>query len=376
MKSFFIARFFSHIDYWLILGLPFMLSRGLDVQQAFTIFSCYKFFTILLEFPTGVIGDYFGHKTSCLIGQACFGISFIILVFSRNFWMFVVAVSIRALGSALKSGSYEAFVSHVSQDFKKDFANIGAFESIVLFVVAISTGLLQGLGMEVLIGMGAVSSVIAVLVMSRIKVSSPHSSQEPKDNMFQIARQGIKYTLSSPTLIALGVIFIATFGYGRSVKELVQLGFDIYNIDLTMLGIFAAAAFLASATGKFLSKHISSKQAIYSYILIVIFLIISYLAPYMWVYFSCLVVTKLLASATIRSMQVRIVHYAPKKQKASVLSFIGLLSSGFGSTYLFLFGYVVGIWDAFTALLLSGLIMAIMYGVHVHFNKLATRGLD
>jgi len=96
---------FVHATYVL-----FLLEKGMSFTQIGVINMCFLVGMFLFEVPTGIVADTFGRKPSTVIG--IFVISFGTLVYglSTTFIFFCVAELIVALGSALMSGSLEAWV--------------------------------------------------------------------------------------------------------------------------------------------------------------------------------------------------------------------------------------------------------------------------
>ncbi|MFW9879294.1 MAG: MFS transporter [Candidatus Thorarchaeota archaeon] len=91
--------------------IPFMMDwGGLSFFQIMLLQSYFTIMIVVLEIPSGAIADFLGRKTAlclsaCSIASAAFTYSII-----PNFFMFMLAETLWAFGSALMSGTSDAFV--------------------------------------------------------------------------------------------------------------------------------------------------------------------------------------------------------------------------------------------------------------------------
>lgn len=88
----------------------FLASRGMNLLEINVINMFFMAGMFLMEVPTGAFADIFGRKKSVVAG--CFALSLSMLVYfiGNNFWMFVAAELIGALGLTFLSGALEAWV--------------------------------------------------------------------------------------------------------------------------------------------------------------------------------------------------------------------------------------------------------------------------
>lgn len=132
-KLFFSARF------WVVTIISYLASRNISTSQAFQLVGFYYVATIFLEYPTGVIGDYFSHRTSVLWGYFFLALSYVLMALSGSMIYYAFTLLILALGQALVSGSDIALLHSVSRDFQKDFSQIKIYSLVVSFA-AVSIG--------------------------------------------------------------------------------------------------------------------------------------------------------------------------------------------------------------------------------------------
>lgn len=87
--------------FWTVVIILYFSSKDFSDKEIFSFISIYYLFSIILEFPTGVIGDYFSHKTSVISGYFFLTIGIFSFIFINNFWQLILAGFIYALGATL-----------------------------------------------------------------------------------------------------------------------------------------------------------------------------------------------------------------------------------------------------------------------------------
>jgi len=91
--------------------IPFMMIwGGLSFFQIMILQSYFTAMIVLLEIPSGAIADFLGRKTALLLSAlsvACAALTYSII---PNFFLFMLAETLWAFGSALMSGTSDAFV--------------------------------------------------------------------------------------------------------------------------------------------------------------------------------------------------------------------------------------------------------------------------
>jgi len=93
--------------YWAI----YLSETGLTLYEIGILQALYFLSVAFLDFPTGNIADKFGRRLSGAIGSMLYGLSLIIVSVTRQFSIFIFASFLGGLGTALVSGSYEAWVT-------------------------------------------------------------------------------------------------------------------------------------------------------------------------------------------------------------------------------------------------------------------------
>lgn len=190
----------------IVLGMPYMAYRGLSLEEAGLIFGMYSFFMVLLEYPTGVIGDYYGHKVSVALSNLVSSISVFLFIFSGNFYFYLVLVFVLAVGNSLNTGSFTALVDKVDHErFKKLNAEVGSISDITLLFVALVYGFLAGyIGYEPLFVLSAFVYAVSFFVALSIDVKGEDGVY---GNIFRFGLEGFGYAFSKHNVFVLVVVF-------------------------------------------------------------------------------------------------------------------------------------------------------------------------
>ncbi len=83
---------------------------GIRFSQVLVLNTWYMFCVFIFEIPTGTVADFFGRRTSMLLGSVVFVLAVIVYVSYPNFYVFLAGETIWAIAYTLNSGANEALV--------------------------------------------------------------------------------------------------------------------------------------------------------------------------------------------------------------------------------------------------------------------------
>ncbi len=122
--------------------IPFMMDwGGLSFFQIILLQSYFTAMIVILEIPSGAIADFLGRKTALILSAfsiACASLTYSII---PNFFMFILAETLWAFGSALMSGTSDAFVYFSLKSYgneKKLSTILGRSRTVNLIALTIS----------------------------------------------------------------------------------------------------------------------------------------------------------------------------------------------------------------------------------------------
>ena len=90
--------------------VPFMESKGLDMQEILTLQAIFAAVIVLLEVPSGYVADVLGRKATLVIGSLFYGFGNSLLVVADGFWGLAAFEICLAVGHSLVSGADLAMI--------------------------------------------------------------------------------------------------------------------------------------------------------------------------------------------------------------------------------------------------------------------------
>lgn len=333
--------------------------RDVSLAEVFKLISFFSFCIVLFEYPTGVVGDYFSHKISVLLGYFVSATALLLASFDLNITYYIAILALLAFGTSLCSGSDTALLHKVSTDFKKDFASIKTY--IMLWVVTTVSlgGFLGKISLVLTIYFSVFSYFLAFLVMLTVKTTNNVS--EDVGNIFDKAKDGIRYIRKNPLLKRIILLNTLVSSVFLSIKWIYNQFFENLNIDLQWWGVLISLATAFNILGVFTFKKSKNVQVYLPYILLIVtfFLIPLFLSFFYIVPLVLFLITHFLGAGFIETyFEVDINKNLVDSSRASVLSFNSLVIRLVSSIYTFTLGVLVGTYPIqvifiFTALMWS-----------------------
>ena len=325
--------------FWLPIAISYFQYRNLTTAEGLQILSIYSLMIVVLEYPTGVIGDQYSHKFSVLSGLLSTALGFFLLSMDGSYLFFLFSSSFVALGLSLISGSDTALLHSVSMDFKKDYAKFN-YQALLWTIFSTAVGsVLASIYMPLPYLITGIMFVISFLILYSVNVSKEISNSA---NIFHKGVEGLLYLKESTvvqSLIGVGVL-VGTFTI--SLKWFYNPLFETMNIPLQYWGgLISIAMFLIAIGTKLYERnseriHIKSVFSLFCLSIVFIGLTQSIL----------LSLLGLFSVNTIRGyLQTQIDVYLNENLsssvRASVLSLKSLLIRLFSSGYIFISSSVI-----------------------------------
>jgi MFS transporter, DHA3 family, tetracycline resistance protein len=93
-----------------VLAVYFVLRVGMDPFQLVLIGTVLEASCFIFEIPTGVVADVYSRRLSIIIGQALFGLAYVVQASVPLFVPIALAEIVRAIGETFLSGAVQAWV--------------------------------------------------------------------------------------------------------------------------------------------------------------------------------------------------------------------------------------------------------------------------
>ncbi len=256
-----ISRILFNSQFWMAIIILYLQSRALTLESIFLLITLYYLFTTLLEYPTGVIGDFYSHKLSTLLGYLFLGISMCLLSLPGNFLFYAGVLFTTGLGMSLVSGSDQAYfyalTKHTHQDFQHELSQNNSV-SLIWVVITISLGGLIGkYHLQLPIFLNGIAFLLSACFLFLSKFNSS-PMKKTQANIFAQAFEGITFLTKDTKILYIILIssLIGTFFIG--FKWIYNLLFQAASIDVRWWGILISLATIFTAIGTRLTSIIKS----------------------------------------------------------------------------------------------------------------------
>lgn len=254
LNLFYLSQGLGFIYFWISLAIPYLMYRGLSAYQAFSLLSLYQFLGVFLEYPTGVLGDRFGYKKTLLLANTLNALSMLILVQKGGILVYVVGLIVLAVGTGFSSGNNIGMLKSVSNNLRKDTANLTAQADFVIFFSSMVGAWIGAISYELALYISAGAMFSANLPLYFLPSDKSHRSSN--HTLSVIIRDGLS-AIRFPRLAQLFLIIAIFGGFHYSTKSIIGSFVDLYGYNLKSVGLYVGLSALCSGVG---SKIYSSYQ--------------------------------------------------------------------------------------------------------------------
>jgi len=272
--------------------LIYFLTSGINLFYIGILFSIREIIVYIFEIPSGVIADRYGKKTELVICFLFYIASFVIFFIGREFYIFVIAMILYALGEAFRSGTHKSMImafldQHDIKDSKTKVYGLTRSYSLIGSMIASLVSIILVLWLPEIRYLFLVA-IIPYLIDLILIISYPKSLNERRDVDFSFKAfikhniDSIKYTFKEKKVrsaIFNSASYQATF---KSIKDYIQpiivtmsLSFVLFNAldqdqhTKIFIGLIYAFIYLISAISSknaFKVKKLGSSSTLITYI--------------------------------------------------------------------------------------------------------------
>ena len=177
--------------------IPFVMSKGLTMEQVFQLQAAFAFSVLIFEVPSGYIADLWGRKQCLILGGVFNGVGYSFLFWGSTFWDFLAYEILLGAAASMYSGADVALLYDSMEELgqseegkRKGIGNILASRSIAEALAAIinSALLIFGTQYSVLLAQMVAGWFPLLIALSLKEVRVKTSSQSHFENFKEIAR--------------------------------------------------------------------------------------------------------------------------------------------------------------------------------------------
>ncbi len=364
----------------LIFGINtlFLLDAGLSNTGAFVANAAFTAGMVIFEIPTGVVADVVGRRASYLWGTVTLGAStglyLALWAAGSPLWAWIVVSALLGLGFTFFSGATEAWLVDAlaatggEGQLEEIFGRAAVVGGIAMLVGSVGGGVIAqfGLGIPYILRsvLLIVTFVMAYMWMHDVGFE-PKKSQRFSTEVRELTKASLDHGLRNRPVRRL--MLAAPFSFGVGIWAF--YAFQPHLLDLygdpnaTWIAGTAAAVFAgARIVGGFAATHVSrlfshrSSALAAAAVVEVAALVIVGLTTNFWIALVALMLASVTMAAAVPIRQTLINSLIPSAQRATVLSFDGLMGSTGGVVIQPALGRAADVWSYGTAYVVGGAI--------------------
>lgn len=177
------------------INIVFLLQTGLSIEYVALLQTIFTITTIIIEFPSGILGDKYGHKFCVILGCVFVILYYFLYMFSPNIIMLILAQICYASSLAFVSGSLEAWITNSGNSnenskivsYRNELRTISVlFFSIIGTIVVYFTG--ENYRIVFLIAM----VLFTILLLSFLKIKSFNVNFKEKNKFMNVFKESCK----------------------------------------------------------------------------------------------------------------------------------------------------------------------------------------
>lgn len=324
--------------FWVPTIYLFYSNQGYTPSEIFSLLSMLQLFIVAFEYPTGIVGDLYGPKSSVLMGYIFLTISFFLmgLLTPIPYALMIVILGCLAMGISFVSGSDVALLYDVSSDFKKDSATSNQISSIFQITGFIIGGFVASINLGYPFLLSGITSFIAILILLTVKEN--RRKEDRSGNIMEIAIQGVKESLNIKIFLPMFISSVVVM-YLLSEKWIIAPVFESINLPIPLYGIMTAVIF--SFKG-FASTFYKKYGNIHYGWLIFGLTISALLISFQYISILGLILVYMFSGYIINQSDVLINEKISSNSRSSVMSFRNLFSRLLNSPYLWVISLASG----------------------------------
>lgn len=361
-----IAISFSFTTYAL-----FFKENGITLLEMNLINAIYMAVSCLLEVPTGAFADSYGRVRSTVIGSLITATACAAYFFSNNFWQFVGAEIVCAIGQSLISGATKSWLINWLNDLdaRTEVKKMIAHQNIANQIGTVIGALIGSqLGSYNLSWPWAAVSISFLLVAGFVSFW-PENNHQKKRKIFcfetiaKTTKEGLFFSLKRKDILYIS-LFSAFFTFVLQGTNMYwSIFFTEKGVPINKLGLIFAGVSLTIAAGAYLARLLPFKSESKRFFLVIpqIFTALALVAMILFSNVSALIILFLATEigrgffAPIKDVQINLI--APENIRTTINSFNSMLEKIGACLGLLFSGWLAQELSIKSSWLISGIIL-------------------
>ncbi len=332
----------------------------------------------LLEVPTGVVADLIGRRFSLMMSSVMFIIGLITYVLTYNFYVFIIAEIMFALGLCFKSGADSALLYDSLKEIGRtgEYAKVqGRAQSYALMVQTIGSvavGYLYSMNVNlpyiISVGLLAISGVITLFFK---EVSAYKRGERP--SYFNQVRESAIYAVNHQKVRAIIIFSVFIYVFWRIGFWYYQPYMKAVNIDVKYFGILFAIFNLMAAISSWKANSIIKLSKNKPLIILSMLFVSSFLLIGMTRFFigALFIIPQEMARGIRRPIILKYINEnIPSNKRATIISFKSLAENLVVAIAYPFIGMMIDNVDIVYLHVYTGVVMLLgTVGLYIYLNK-------
>lgn len=251
IQKIYLIKMLANMHFISAILVPFFTKwGGITFSQILYLNSAFMFFVFILEVPTGTVADFFGRKVSMQI--SCFVSCAAVLTYISypDFYVFLAAEFIFAVGASLMSGADSAFIYDTlkelgrSHESKVIYGRAESFKLAGILIGAFFGSFIAKIDLRAPFLLMALPIVLAGLITFFLK-EPPAFGTEEKKTYGKTLFEGISYFIRKDELKILVIDMVLVGAMSWLVIYFYQIFLMGANVDVKYFGPVHSAMALA-----------------------------------------------------------------------------------------------------------------------------------
>ncbi len=353
------ARLASSAAFWIAIGVLFLQNHNMSLPQTFQLISIYYLAVVALEFPTGVVGDHFGHKVSLVAGYIIAGVALIAMVLGASFGYYLVCLSFAALGISLVSGSDAALLHAVSGNFKADQLQVKFYGTLVNVTATALGSLLALISINLPFILTGVFYVLAAGFVLTVRSPVVKSGQA---NIFMTAFASLDHIRSKPIILHLLIISASVMAFIVSIKWFFNPLLEQMGIPLAYWGVIMGISLLTPLLGIKLYQRGWRSHIVVAFVAFVLSIIPIGIVQLVAVSIGALWIGGILSGYIDAAVDITLNQTIETTQRASILSLGSLMSRLGAAAYIPVAGLILDTSSFLALMVVTGTALLVVCG--------------
>jgi len=347
----------------------FFLDFGFSLTQIGFLLAIVPLTTLIFEIPTGAIADIYGRKPSVLTGYLLEGVAYFSMFFAKNFYTFVLLLSLLGFATTFSSGSKESWVFDKIKSKNRKLANSYFSKSMFLnslgLIISgiIGAQLVFWFGLKIIWLATSIGFFISFIILLPVGESEHHkrNKKESVKGLLSQSKKSIKYASKHPVIsylllagffMTLSVVFAEAIGYVPFLKD---LGFPDHYFGYFWSGVCLVGGIAPLFAEKFRGKRKETNFLIlFTALGSITLLLITFINNYALA--VGIIILALFFYSTTSPVEKTYFHkFIPSKIRATVTSFQSMVYSLGGIIALPIGGYLADIFGPRSIIIISAL---------------------